>query len=181
MMSPRLRVWALGSITAVVGLSVGVSKLFEKDPAGQTTCHDPVRHDHSVPFVSPRQDIALAITEDEWPELGKVLRRFSDDHDWSFHDDSRNVPGRLVSIQVDLCAENPLRILVSKNHWLNTSAFQTDLAHVPVTLYGDVPDNVWQPVGRELYFVLEARWPGKVGFYRGADVTMARPEYINRQ
>jgi hypothetical protein len=141
-----------------------------------TSCHNPFRN-KSETMVVPKQNLDLDIGQSDWPQLTSLLKEFAIANGWSFLDYSRVTPGQLTSIQVSLCAENSLRILVSENHWADMPDHPgTGLG---VMLYGDVPEDVWQPVGRELFMDLEGKWPGRVRFtLNHGRITYERPEYL---
>ena len=142
------------------------------------SCHNPFR-DNAASVAKSKLNINLSISEEDWSDLTARLKQFARDRDWSFRDASQALPGRLNSINLSLCAENSLRILVSKNHWKNTEAFDDAYSGLPVALYGDVPTEEWQQIARELVASLESQWQGRVRFVDSAGYIIAAPHYLD--
>ena len=128
-MSRQVYVW--GGVTLVVGLFVAVVGIrFARPPPQRPTavpqakdpsCHNPFRNT-TRSVVSPKEDIDLAVEEEQWPELTNLLKEFARRHDWSFRDTTVMIPGDVTTIDVSVCAESSLRILVQENHWKTTHA-----------------------------------------------------------
>jgi hypothetical protein len=182
--SPRTHrcVWICKTLLSGL-LAVAVANSFSQprpqEPSTiDTSCHNPFR-DRTKSAVSPKEDIDLGVEEEQWPDLTNLLIEFARQHGWSLRDTSLTIPDRLTNINVSLCAESSLRILVLENHWKTTHAHDHPGRFTPVTLYGDVAPEVWQPIARDLVRDLEAKWPGKVRFVdRDGKIRNDRPSYL---
>jgi hypothetical protein len=142
------------------------------------SCHNLFRN-KSVSVIAPKQRIDVAIPDEEWPALTSVLREFARARDWSFRDTSREVPDELRSLQLSLCSESSVNVIVAEHHWLQTHAHDRPGLGVAVLMYGDAPREVWQPVARDLFLDLEQKWPDRVGFRTDeGTVTKERPAYL---
>jgi hypothetical protein len=146
-----------------------------------SSCHNPFRKERyrSVPFVASKLNIDLTISEQEGPDLIRLLKEFAESRAWSFRDASVEIPGEVNALNVSLCNDAWLRILVAENHWRTTSAFDHPGRGLPIELYGDVPADQWQAIARELVAALEAKWPGRVRFVdRDGRVMNDRPSFL---
>ena len=188
-MSTRQR-YVLGiAAIVVIGVLVAVARDRTSEPptampasppqSKDTSCHNPFRHGEAE-RIDPKESIDLAITDDEWPELTGLLEEFARTHDWSFRDSSVVIPGEVTNINVSVCADNSLQILVLDNHWKTTHAHDHPGKFTPIFLYGHVPADQWQPVVRDLVGDLEGKWPGKVRFVdAGGNIRHDRPSYLS--
>ena len=175
--------WSFRALVSVSLAIVGANCFSQPRPQEpstiDTSCHNPFRSG-TTSVVSPKEVIDLGVEEDQWSDLTSLLNEFAKRHALSLRDTSMTIPGELVNINLSLCAENSLRILVLENHWKTAHAYDHPGRFTPVILYGNVPPELWQPMARELVRDLEARWPGKVRFVdRDGKVRTERPSYLD--
>jgi len=173
---------ALRSLVITVGvgsLLVAARESGAQPAVADPSCHQPFElKSKPPPFIAPRQTMDLSIDEDQWGELASLLQDFANKRHWSYRDSSRQIPGRLNSIDVSLC-DGTLRILVVENHWLHTHVYDHPDRGLNVVLYGDPLPKAWQPIAKDLYRQLEEKWPDHVRF-RGADGQLVgRPAYLD--
>jgi hypothetical protein len=181
-MFPRVwLVWIIAAFAVGVLAAVAVDRRAERVRAStDMSCHNPFRNRRAA-VLAPREDIDLAIEEEEWPELKNLLRQFAKTREWSFRDSSMVDPGVVNAIAVSVCAETPwMKILVSENHWKTTNAHDHPGRFTPVILYSDGSTEQWQRVARELVMELDSKWPGRVRFVDAeGNIRMPQPKYLD--
>lgn len=144
------------------------------------TCHNPFVG--GVKRVSAILRLDLKVSNDEWPALTDELLRFGQDLGWSTRNTSQVQPGVVKTLEISLCRSDRLSVFVNEQRWArNGYANSTPSWGVAVNMYGDVPANSWQPVGRELVKRLDLRWPGKVKFKNGDGYEVEPPEFLSQR
>jgi hypothetical protein len=144
--------------------------------AQDTSCHNPFRN--GATRVSPKFVADVAIGDDEWDSLTRVLSEFARDRAWDFKDTSRVRPGVLRALYLSLCNDS-LRISVEEQRWArNDYAPAIAGRGVNVAIYGDVPQSEWETVAKEVVSKLEVRWPHKVRFLDGDGYFVERPSFL---
>lgn len=135
---------------------------------------------YRVVSVSPLFRINLVLEIEDWPKLRKVLQDFATAHGWFFRDQSEERRHVLKRLYITLCAENGLRFRASEQRWASRGYASASPGYgLPLPLYGDVPDDVWQPVAVEMVQLLESHWPNRVRFRNGDGYIVERPDFLD--
>jgi hypothetical protein len=142
------------------------------------SCHNPFASANGATRVSAIFRIDLGIVNDDWPELTRLLEGFAESHDWSWRNDSKEQPGVLKALYLNLCAPNGLLILVNEQLWANDNFAEPEGRGLPLALYGAVTEDIWQPVAAEVVEILERQWPDNVKFTDGGGYVIGRPEFL---
>lgn len=135
------------------------------------SCHNAFRHT-SATVIAPKLYTELNINEDEWPALTALLHEFARTRGWSFRDGSVQIPGKVNTINLDLCTDDWQMILVAENLWKGSHAY--DGMGPPMALYADVEPRQWHQTARSLVRILEKKWPDRVRF-RDKDGRLTEP------
>jgi hypothetical protein len=189
----RTRVRAAFVLTIVAGLLLlfgltttrGVSQ-----DLGEASCHDIRRL-----FVDGATRISSLFTfkfvapQDIWPGLVLQMENLAQERGWSYQNTSNSRPGVVETLEVSLCAPGQPIIRINEQRWANRDRLlqraglpltpESD-ALINISLYGDVPEAVWQPVAADLVAMLEAQWPDGVKFIdENSAPTDRRPGFLH--
>jgi hypothetical protein len=171
------------SALLVVGFAALLFRLIPLDgvraPTEDNGCHDLFAD--GATRVSPRFQINLKVSNDDWPELTDLLEEFAESHNWSLRNTSRPDNGVVKTLEISACAPNQPLIGINELRWASNDYAPLLGRGVEIALYGNVPEPVWQPVAREIVTMLESRWPNNVKFLSGSGHEIERPEFLVRR
>ncbi len=144
------------------------------------SCHNPFANAKGATRVSAIFAIDLGIVHDDWPELTRLLEGFAVSHGWSWRNDSEEQPGVLQALHLSLCAPNRLLIGVHETRWPSNNFAGIPGRGLGLAMYGDLAEEVWQPVAAEVVEILESRWPDRVKFTDRGGYVIDRPVFLRQ-
>ena len=130
--------------------------------------------------VHPLFRMDLNATNDDWPELTRLLKEFAESRKWLFRDSSQSKPGVFKTLYVALCAPDQPHISIGEQRWASRNYAPLPTRAIGINFYGDEPEAVWQPVAVELVQQLERRWPNGVRFLDGDGYFVEPPDFLRK-
>jgi hypothetical protein len=167
-----------------VATTRGVSQDISEPDVDEASCHD-VRtlFVDGATLVRAKFSTELVATEDDWPEVMRLMETLAEQHDWSFRNTSESRPGVVETLRLSVCAPGQPRISVNEMRWASRDRIDLPIperAVIGFAIHGDVTEAVWQPAAAALVAMLEARWPERVRFRdENSYLTDRRPDFLH--
>lgn len=162
----------------------------ESQETGEASCHDLKRlFVGGATRISSLFTIKFVAPQEIWPKLVLQMENLAQERDWSYRNASNSRPGVVETLEVSICAPGQPIIWINEQGWANRDRLR-ERAGLPLTpesdallnisLYGDLPEAVWQPIAADLVAALEAQWPDGVKFIdENSAPTDRRPDFLH--